>query len=280
MPRFQTNPLGNFSDSNVQTGGRRRLIRHGPHEHSLILEPCSPWLEQGSTIKITRIWEKHQKNSLNITTVHNISFNHIKIDCFSARENWETVETPVDSDIMDLYGLFLLWSPSLFGAMSDLPVETPTAKDRYLCKILDLGQNSTNKKCIVDVFFEFLDLQKRLMLHDVPYLCLKNRSILTLGGFWNPLTLPVWTFPVHHRMVTETVTETVAVDLLRHQGPPRRDVCATEPREVQCQCLDHSQGFQFAFLRHSSRWIGGSGGSGGPRATLCGWKRSEKHEPI
>ena len=81
------------------------------------------------------------------------------------------METPVDSDIMDLYGLFLLRSPSLFGAMSDLPVETPTAKDRYLCKILDLGQNSTNNKCIVDVFVEFLDLQKRLMLHDVPYLC-------------------------------------------------------------------------------------------------------------
>ena len=34
--------------------------------------PCSPWLEQGSTIKITGIGEKHQKNSLNITTVHNM----------------------------------------------------------------------------------------------------------------------------------------------------------------------------------------------------------------
>lgn len=152
MPRFQTNPLGNFSDSNVQTGGRR-LIRHGSHENSFILKPLQSVIGTGIYHQDHRNWGETSKK----LTEHYHSSQHVstiqKIYCFSARENWETVETPVDSDIMDLYGLFLLRSPSLFGAMSDLPVENPTAKDRYLCKILDLGQNSTNKKCIVDVFF-------------------------------------------------------------------------------------------------------------------------------
>lgn len=150
---FPDKPTWKFQRFQCTDRGRRRLIRHGSHENSFILKPLQSVIGTGIYHQDHRNWgetskklTEHYHRSQHVSTIQ-------KIYCFSARENWETVETPVDSDIMDLYGLFLLRSPSLFGAMSDLPVENPTAKDRYLCKILDLGQNSTNKKCIVDVFF-------------------------------------------------------------------------------------------------------------------------------
>ena len=77
MPRFQTNPLGNFSDSNVQTGGRRRLIRHGPHEHSLILEPLQSVIGIGIYHQDHRNWGETSKK----LTEHYL--NHIKIMFFS-----------------------------------------------------------------------------------------------------------------------------------------------------------------------------------------------------
>ena len=90
MPRFQTNPLGNFSDSNVQTGGEEGwsvmdLMRIHSFSRPLQSVIGIGFYQRSQKIKITTIGEKHGETHRTLPQF-TTCFNHIKIMFFARNE--------------------------------------------------------------------------------------------------------------------------------------------------------------------------------------------------
>ena len=87
---FPDKPTWKFQRFQCTDRGRRRLIRHGSHENSLILEPLQSvigigFYQRSQKIKITTIGEKHRETHRTLPQFTTF-FNHIKIMFFARIE--------------------------------------------------------------------------------------------------------------------------------------------------------------------------------------------------